>query len=109
LYNNDLIELERRGAMPTLDFANPLHNFASTLTYTARKECYLYGQIGNFALGVSCDITINNTSVGKAHTTLDDQGRGYCVETFIPTTKLAVGDVVTVSTTSPKLYVLEEA
>lgn len=46
--------------MPALDFANPLHTFSSNLTYTATKDCYLFGGFNN---DVGRTVKINNTPI----------------------------------------------
>lgn len=91
--NADLTELERRGFMPILDFANPLHSFgAGNLSYTATKECYLLGNLSNFNSPGAPTITINGTSVYS----LNGSGGGHEICT-IPLTKLNANDVVTVT------------
>lgn len=58
--NNDLIDLERRGAMPILDFANPLYRFDSNHTSsTTTKDCYLYGMI----IGINAKIYVDSTEI----------------------------------------------
>ena len=93
--NNDLIELERRGAMPNLDYANPLHTFTiGNLSYTANRECYLVGTIaaGNMAHTMS----INGTA-------LDVGLSSTCMYTL----KLNIGDTVVVGTDETCLHILK--
>ena len=83
------------GAMPTLDFANPLFTFATgSLTYTATKDCYLFGSIGCVADG-TITLTIDNTPVVTAVGSTNSGGaRGYSV---VPVTKIKSGQAVTLS------------
>lgn len=92
--NNDLSDLERRGAMPQLDFANPLFTFDSThLTYTATKECYLFGQLVSGNGTFDKHLLINDTKIAGT-----SNASGVVIFPFIPATKLQSGDVVKVET-----------
>lgn len=91
--------------MPHLDFANPLHTFSSgNLTYTATKECYLFGILTPPSSG-SSNITINSTVVGNSSQT------GTVLERFTIASplKLESGDIVVVTEASSLMHVFEEA
>lgn len=81
--------------MPALDYNNPLHTFASVLTYTAVNDCYLHGVY----LPYNNKLTVN--------------GKEMCPYTassgFVPLTwKLSPGDIVTVQGAVSSLYILSE-
>lgn len=81
---------EIKMGMPILDYANPLFTFDSThLTYTATKECYLFGQFTSAPGIVDKHLLINNTKI--AGTT---NASGVYIFPSIPMTKLKAGDVV---------------
>lgn len=98
------------GTMPALNFASPLHTFTSSaLTYTATKDCYLYGNVaGVLASGV---VTIDGTTVARGNY---DTGGNFGTCLFVPTTKIKAGQVVTITnadilgSNKANLYVLEE-
>ena len=90
--NTNLIELRRVGAMPRLDYANPLHTFSSiSLTYTATKDCYL---LGNFGVGIAQSLSINNHVVFENTAVTANQ----VATKVIPLLKIGNGDVVTLNT-----------
>ena len=87
--NNDLIDLERRGFMPELNFANPLHTFTQNSTnYTAIKDCYILGSVAGGRGTIL--LTINNTPIVK--------GTEETTAFIVPIIKVSTGDVVTVPT-----------
>lgn len=94
---NEVLSQIGGGAMPLLDFTNPLHSFGTTLTYTCTQECYLFGSMSSGSAPVT--VTINGHVVGN-----------IAASTGAPfgPVKLAVGDVVTVSATMPYLHVFKE-
>lgn len=61
--NQQLIELERSGAMPILDYDNPIKTFNGNDSYTATATCYLVGTLIPGGLG-STTVTIDGTQVG---------------------------------------------
>ena len=104
--NNDLTELERRGAMPNLNYSTPLHTFSGgNLTFTATKDCYLMGHIFNNNANLA-PLKINDTViVNKSHGTHGEFGA--LNDLFIPLTKLTSGDIVTVGQESLGLHVFD--
>ena len=95
--NDAVTDLERRGAMPNLDYSNPIGEFINNVhTFTATKVCYLMGQLTH---DVS-RLTINSHMVGK--------GVSSGAYPFIYPLKLNIGDTVTVATNEEFLYVYEE-
>ena len=97
--NNALAELERRGTMPSLNFANPLHTFSTgNLSYTAVKTCYLLGLLP-VQSGVN-KLSINGTEIA---TTVGNVNS----ETYIPLIKLNAGDTVTLTVASTYLHVFD--
>ena len=80
------------GAMPILDFANPIYTFpGGAHSYTTTKECYLY--IGRIVAGSSGNalIYVDGTTVsGQKISTSDMQG-------FCGVLKLKAGSVVSTS------------
>ena len=88
------------GGMPNLNYGSPLHTFSSAGSYTATKECYLYGSVN--CNGSDNVIKINNKDFFKAYS------NQYFGNRLFPTTKLNVGDIVSVSSASAELHVLEE-
>lgn len=102
--NADLIELERRGAMPNLDYGTPLHTFdGSNLSYTASKKCYLVGEVRlSVTASQSCSIEldINGKQYGyasKLSSTSVDAGGGSVINVDIK--PLNAGDIVTLTKT----------
>ena len=88
------------GGMPNLNYGSPLHTFNTAGSYTATKTCYLYGSVDSNASANT--VEINNTTVFVAY------AGQYFGDKLFTTTKLNVGDVVSVSSASPHLHVLEE-
>lgn len=83
-------------SMPILNFASPLHTFSGTnLTYTATKECYLFGT----AQGNGAEVSINSTTV------LASASNVYSV--VCPCTKLKAGDVITCNMAAAQLHVFD--
>ena len=70
-------------ALPLLDFGNPLHSFASVLTYTATKDCYLFGTMQT----ATAELSINGTRIA-----LTASNTYICP---LPYIRLKAGDVVT--------------
>ena len=104
--------------MPTLDYRNYLHVFASSapsdlpsgasygLSFTANKTCYL---VGTYKAHIGF-IKINNTALALSNDATDNLNWVY-----IPPLKLERGDTVTVSTSTtvtgssgPSLHILGE-
>ena len=104
--NNDLIDVRRNGAMPNLDYANPLFTFDSThLSYTPTKECYLFGSIWTQAAATPIRLSIRGHEV--AHSALFQSSNG-AVDAYIPPLKLNVGDTVSLNAIGySTLYVLD--
>ena len=48
---------------PNLDYANPIHKFADSLTFTANKDCYLIGCISRGSSDSSFTVSIDNEVV----------------------------------------------
>jgi hypothetical protein len=81
-------------ALPNLDFANPLYTFtANGQSYTATKDCYLLGTMGN-TTGGSANVKINNVVIWNR-----SAGGDYATgETLnIPLTKISSGDTIAVN------------
>lgn len=95
------------GSMPALDWSNPLHTFsANKLTFTAKKECYLYGNMnGVNSGGTGVTLTINNTKV-SFETPLQGVWT-TAIGMQIPYTRLSAGDVVSVSSACDALHVFD--
>ncbi len=92
-------------ANPILDFANPLHAFtAGNLTFTATKECYLYGTLTGST--TSNILTINTTTVAASGISGGSGGTGQTA-VMVPITKIKSGDIVTVNSNSPNLHVYD--
>ncbi len=86
------------GGLPTLDYANPLHKFASQgLTYTATQECYLTGRITGG--GNKVFINDNEFYAGTNGYNWDSTNDN------IPLIRLSAGDVVRLSN-AQNVYVL---
>lgn len=104
--NADLIDVRRNGAMPNLDYANPLFTFDSThLSYTPTKECYLFGSIWTQAVASPVTLSIRGHEV--AHSALFVSSNG-AVDAYIPPLKLNVGDTVSLNANGcSTLYVLD--
>jgi hypothetical protein len=97
--NNDLNDLRRNGAMPVLDYSNPLHTFTSgNLTYTAVKDCYVCGSM----CGVG-PLAINGTNIADGNTPTVG-----LTATFVSPIKIKTGDVVTTAGACNNLHVLQE-
>lgn len=99
--NNDLIDLERRGFMPDLDYSNPLYSFTNSATsFTATKECYLLGQFLGSVAGST--LTINGKIIAQRESSTE--------AIYIPLIKLSEGDsvVATVYGTAPLLHIFEK-
>ena len=92
---------EIKMGMPLLDYANPLHKFGTTLTYTANQDCYLTGSISGVGgqYNVPSVVTINNNPSYQASVT---------GSTTIPPIKLQAGDTVTCSINSSYLGIYKE-
>lgn len=83
-----------------LNYTTPLHTFsAGNLTYTATKTCWLFGSVGKGNAWVFLSINGTSYSLGGWTST-------YATVPLV-NIKLKKGDVVTVSTDSDMLYVLE--
>jgi len=107
--NAELTDIERRCGMPNLDYANPLHTFSTgNLTYTAVKECYLFGTVGSNT-NAACTVSINQTDIMTTKKTFVDPNTSITAQemTVIPLLKLSVGDTVVASADSPRLYVFD--
>lgn len=84
---NELVSKIGGGSMPNLDFANPIHTFSTSGTFTATKDCYLLGAISHSS------VSINGTVVYEA--TITGAGGSEIYGTnIVPLTKLSAGDVV---------------
>lgn len=97
--NADLTELREEipsMANPSLNYTTPLHTFNSgNLSYTATKECYLFGSVAQ-----AINVKINNTLI----TSTPNVGGTVLL---IPQTKLLAGDIVTLSDTAGALNVFD--
>lgn len=96
------------GSMPALKWSSPLHTFSSgNLTFTASKDCYLYGSVraevtSNIRVKINNTIVLNGSIVGS--------GSGIALSTImVPCTRLRSGDTVTVDAACDNLHVFEEA
>jgi len=94
-------------SIPNLNFTSPLHTFsANNLTYTASKECYLYGTMnGTNSSGTGITLTINNTKVGFEQPLNSSWSTAVAVQ--IPYTKLKSGDKVVVSHACDGLHIFK--
>ncbi len=79
------------GAMPDLDFENPLKQFSSATTWSATQDCYLFGAMTSSGSDV---LIINNTNV-----LLHSNGGNN----IVPLIKLKKNDVVKLSEGQPYL------
>ena len=97
MINNTFYEIGG-GGMPILDFANPLHTFSSSGTYTATKECYLCGTFSsdNTTLKINSTIVIENKHTGSFNGLIGN---------YIPPLRLKSGDIVNVNTANSSLHV----
>ena len=103
--NNVFYEIGGAG-MPTLNFTTPLHNFGTTLTYTATKDCYLVGALAN-----NTSVSINGIVVGHNTIAISQYNAGAISSSRIacmPMVKVSSGDTITVSGACSELHVLEE-
>lgn len=101
--NNDLTDLIRRGAMPLLNFTNPLYSFGGTNTsYTCVKECYLVGVL--HPANGDAKAMINGTVVLAGYFSTSE-----AFGTSTSGIRLQAGDVVTVSgvVAGTELHILE--
>ena len=104
---NEVLSQIGGGAMPALDFANPLHTFSSgNLTYTASKDCYLYGAVDGS--GGSQTITIDGTLVYSTTGTtggsvVSNAGHG----SEISVVKIPSGTTVVCSVAMPSLHIFD--
>lgn len=96
------------GAMPILDYANPLHTFDNPtpsqsghgLTFTATSDCYILGSLSGIATDT---ISINGTPVIQPTTS------AYTGDTVVvPLIKIKTGDVVVVGVANSYLHVFAE-
>ena len=97
---NEVLSQIGGGDMPILDFDNPLYVFdTNNLTYTATKDCYLYGTI---SAGASANkITIDGTDV------LSVIGSSSMSSTIsLPITKIKAGSIVTLGSASASATIL---
>lgn len=98
---NEVLSQIGGGAMPILNYTTPLHTFTTgNLTYTATKECYLYGKLGE----AGASVTVNGTHV-------EQYGAVITANNYwnnVPLLKLKAGDVVVSSAAATNLYVFEE-
>lgn len=94
--------------MPALKWVSPLHTFSSgNLTFTATKECYLYGCV-RAEITSNTRVKINNTMILNA--SIVGNGSGSALSTImVPCTTLKSGDTVTVDAVCDNLHVFEEA
>jgi len=94
---------EIKMGLPSLNFTTPLHTFSSgNLTYTATKDCYVFGVINASA---ACNLKINGLVVASVVLAGSD-GRALSAENPM-CIKISSGDVVVASRAS-NLYILEE-
>lgn len=101
--NADLTDLIRRGAMPLLNFTNPLYSFGGTNTsYTCVKECYLVGVL--HPANGDARAMINGTTVLAGYFTTNE-----VFGTSTSGIRLQAGDVVTISgvVAGTDLHILE--
>lgn len=85
--------------VPTLNYSTPLHTFSTgNLTFTATKECYLFGYM-LVQSGIN-QLSINNTVIAITNGNVNSHA-------MIPLTKLNSGDVVTVTTQTTTLHVFD--
>ena len=91
-----LEELERSGAMPNIDYANPLYTFNNlNTTFTATKTCYLCGTfIGQNNSTLKLAINSKDVIVSTGSNSSYNENPVY-----VPPLKLNAGDVVTTGAT----------
>lgn len=94
----DLAEEVSKMGLPKLNYTTPLHNFNSSLTYTAVKDCYLVGMIGTTST-TERTVTVNGTIISSSRSALS----GFVM------LRLSAGDIVTCNESQKSLNVLEEA
>lgn len=85
--------------MPSLNYSTPLHTFSGNLTFTATKECYLFGSIakGHVMINnVRVNFSLSQPSIAEVNGTIP-----------IEPIKLSAGDTVTCSVAMSYLYVLD--
>ncbi len=101
--NANLIELERRGFMNTLDYANPIKTFTNDDSYTANDGDYLYiGAMWAITQGTAL-INIDNKPISQAQQSTSD------FHAFCGTIKLSRGQVVTTNAqVGGIIYILRE-
>ena len=101
---------------PRLDYKHPLHKFDNQsgtghgLSFTADKDCYLYGQFSMTSIGTNV-LTIDDLPIGNALLrTLggSTSGATECVTVWVDTTLIPSGSVVETTSEAPLLYILEE-
>lgn len=95
--NEDLNELERKGASPMLDLANPIHKFSDNLTFTSTKECYFAGNAAAFNSTGHLVITISDGIHTNTMVDLQNTTSGQYKPVDIPPYKIPAGITITVS------------
>lgn len=86
-----LTDLERRGFMPLLDFANPIHTFTGTEAYSVTDDCFIYGTYPSTSSAT--DVKIN----GGTASTVIFIGTSYVYTGFVTPLKVKAGDTITVT------------
>ena len=104
--NQHLTELERSGAMPTFDFAHPLHTFSGTnLSYTAVADCYVVGTLTTPAgTNNTVSLSVNTAIIYQANGQTNYNTPEIC-KVPMPILRLQAGDIVTVSSECASLHV----
>ena len=96
--NQQLTELERRGNMPILDYANPLgylDGTANHTSFTANTDCYIFGVIGS-ARPTEASISIDNQKIIKTSVLIGSASDNDSVAS-VPLLKVKSGSTITVT------------
>ena len=110
---NEVLGMIGGGGMPLLDFANPLHTFdnpnpAQTghgLSFTAPKDCYLYGILDKGTNANS--LSINSVLVANTWIQQNNGNQGFTGSTPIGCIKIGQGDTVVVGQASALLHIFD--
>lgn len=86
------------GSMPILDFANPVHTFSSSGSWTATEEGYLYGACGYG------DVSVDGTSLGVTTVT----GTSGDIKAIVSPLHVKAGSVINCTANATNLFFFKE-
>lgn len=101
--NNVISEIIRKGAMPMLDFANPLYSFDNThISFTATKDCYLCGTVSGHTSATVATVSVDGTKIAEGLT--DSTGRAF---EYISPLLIKAGSTVTTANIFGGLHIFD--